>query len=193
MHPRLAELVAYLDEQRAALLAAVDAVPPERRDVRPTADEWSVAEVLDHLQIVEHGTTRLLTRRFARAREAGIPPESRHDSVLGALDHTGLLDAPPRVAPEMVRPRADARAADALAALADARAELRRLLESAAGLDLTRVTASHAFLGEIDAYQWVLFLAHHERRHVGQIARQAAAPSPPAPSAPDDPAGRPAG
>ena len=181
MHPRLAELVAYLDEQRAALLAAVDAVPPERRDVRPAADEWSVAEVLDHLQIVEHGTTRLLGRRIARAREAGIPPESRHDSVLGALDHSGLLDAAPRVAPEMVRPRAGTRAADALAALADTRAELRQLLQSADGLDLTHVTATHAFLGELDAYQWVLFLAHHERRHIGQVARHAPASPPPAP------------
>ena len=174
MHSRLAELVDYLAEERRALLAAVEAVPESRRDVRPSAEAWSVAEILDHLHRVESGSTRLLAKRVARARAAGIPPETATDSVLRSLDASGLLDGPPRKAPEMVLPSPDARAAESLAALQASRDDLLRLLADVDGLDLTRVTAAHAALGEINAYQWTLFIAEHERRHTRQIEALAA-------------------
>ena len=174
MHPRLAEIVDYIAEQRRALLAAVEAVPADRRDERPAPDTWSVAEVLDHLQRVESGSTRLLARRVARARESGLPPETETGSLLRSLDATGLLDGPPRKAPEFVLPSPDARASDALVALEASRAELLRLLAEVDGLDLTKVTATHAALGELNVYQWTLFLGEHERRHARQVVAIAA-------------------
>jgi hypothetical protein len=170
MHPRLSEIVVYLEEQRRALLAAVDSVPAARRDVRPAADAWSVAEVLDHLHRVERGSTGLLAKRIARGRETGIPAEAETSSVLGSLDLQGLIDSPARSAPELVLPDPTARSAELLQALAASRAGLLALLADVDGLDLTRVTATHAAFGELNAYQWTLFLGAHERRHARQIA-----------------------
>ena len=39
------------------------------------------------------------------------------------------------------------------------------------GLDLSSVRMAHPRLGELDAYQWILFVAHHETRHVRQLER----------------------
>jgi hypothetical protein len=173
MHPRVAELLAYIDEQRAGLEAAVAGVPPELRAVRPEADGWSVAEVLDHLATVESGVARLVERRLGRAREAGLGPETEDSSVLRSLDDVldgGIADSPlPREAPEIVRPRPDADAAAALASLAGSRAALRATLAAGDGLALGRVTAPHVTLGELSLYQWVLFVGQHERRHARQV------------------------
>src|SRR5512132_287372 len=116
MHPRIAELTEHLDRTRAALFAAVDAVPESHRETSPSAGAWSVAQVLDHLAMVEAGSTRLLEKRVARARETGLGADRETSSVLGALDGRGLLTRAQRlVAPEVVLPRAGASAADAAA------------------------------------------------------------------------------
>ena len=173
MHPRIAELLQYVDEQRAGLEAAVAAVPPALRAVRPEVDSWSVAEVLDHLAKAEGGVARLVERRLARAREAGLGPETEDSSVLRSLDDVldgGLADSPlPLEAPEIVRPQPDADAEAALAVLAGTRAALRAAVRAGDGLALGRVTAQHATLGELNLYQWVLFVGQHERRHARQV------------------------
>ena len=53
MHRRLEEVLNYLDSQRAALSEAVELVPTELRDQQPGSDRWSVAQVLQHLVIIE--------------------------------------------------------------------------------------------------------------------------------------------
>ena len=49
MHPRLEEVLNYLDSERSALRDAVELVPARLRDQPPGPDRWSVAQVLQHL------------------------------------------------------------------------------------------------------------------------------------------------
>jgi uncharacterized damage-inducible protein DinB len=58
MHPRTEEVLNYLEERRADLRAAVDSVPVEMRNKQPGADRWSVAQVLDHLTIIDRRVTK---------------------------------------------------------------------------------------------------------------------------------------
>ena len=175
MHPRVAELVDLLTRGRAALLAAVASVPADQLEQRPNSDGWSVAEVLDHLLMVESGSARLLAKRLMRAREAGLGPETETSSVLDRLPGYDPATSPPRVAPEMVRPREGATAEAALAGLHEARETLVGVLRDGDGLALEQVTALHPVLGDIDLYRWVLFIAKHEDRHERQIRAIAAA------------------
>ena len=170
MHARLAEIVEYLDGSRTALLDAVNEVPPDRRDVRPAEGVWSVAEVLDHLYMTEAGSAKLLARRLLRAKESGLAAERETSSLLSCLD-SHQIDRPVRklVAPEIVRPRPDVRAEAALADLIAVREALLDTMREADGYDLTLVTATHPVLGEINMYQWAVFLGKHEARHVAQI------------------------
>ena len=172
-HPRLAELTALLADHRAALLAVVDTVPAAARERRPptAADAWSVAEVLDHLAKVEGGTARLLARRIARARESGVGADEGEDSVRDRMDRFDVAGGKVRrTAPELVAPQAGVAAADALAALAASREALLATIRDADGVDLTQVYATHGAFGELDGYQWLLFVGQHEARHTRQIA-----------------------
>jgi uncharacterized damage-inducible protein DinB len=170
MHPRLTELVEYVDAQRAALLAAASALPAGHWTERPASGRWSVAELLEHLQKVEHGCARVIAKRAAEARAAGHPAETATDSKLDALDWSPLRDRSQRLeAPERVAPTGTLSAEDARAAIERSRAELHEAIEAADGLALESVRHPHLRLGEIDLYQWILFVGHHEKRHVAQM------------------------
>ena len=174
MHPRVSELIATLDRERAGVLAAIAAIPADALQRRPAPDVWSAAHVVEHLRIVEAGTARLLARRLARAREAGLPAETETDSVLGRLDHHRVVDGARRVAPEIVAPPADVSAEQALAGLAESREMLLAVLRDGDGLALGQVRATHQLFGDIDLYQWTLFVALHEARHIRQLQQLAA-------------------
>jgi hypothetical protein len=170
VHSRLAELLDYAEAQRAALLAALEAVPEPLWTRRPDPEAWSVAEVLEHLHRVEAGVARLLRRRLVEARAAGLGAETDAESLLGSLDRFGLVERRRRVtAPEPVRPRGELPAAEAVSALASSRHDLRDAAAAGNGLALGTVHASHALLGPLTLYQWILFVGQHEARHAAQI------------------------
>src|SRR5688500_1774826 len=132
MHPRLAELVDDLVRHRAAVLAAVASVPADDLERRPSADAWSVAQLIDHLRVVEAGTARMLAKRVERARASGVGADTREESVLGAMDRFAVIDAQTKfVAPETVWPRDDATAEEALEGLAASREALLDTLRAA--------------------------------------------------------------
>jgi uncharacterized damage-inducible protein DinB len=170
VHPRLAEVVKYVDDRRADLESAAAGLPYDRWSERPAADSWSVAQVFDHLHLSESSIARLLAKRIGRAKEAGLGPERSDESVMSDLDFFPVVDGPKRQAPEIVVPRADARAPEVHDALRRSRADLHAALRDGDGLALGEVTATHPALGVINLYQWVLFVGQHEARHTRQVA-----------------------
>ncbi|HUQ98099.1 MAG TPA: DinB family protein [Gemmatimonadaceae bacterium] len=172
MHTRLAEAMRYVEEIRAELLRKLDGADPRLIAQRPEEDKWSVAEVLDHLQMIESGIAKLIAKRVTKARAGGLGKEESTESVLGSIDFMGdTIDNAFIPAPEIIRPRADADPAIALAALAAARQSLREAATLADGLALGEIKHTHPIIGEIDLYQWIVFLGRHEARHIRQIER----------------------
>lgn len=170
MHAALRELADLLAQDRRALLDAWASIPPADRTRRPAPDAWSPAEVMEHLRLVEGGSARLLARRLARAREAGLGAESSDASRLGGFARLALPDDTARLqAPEAVAPAGPAE--DAEAALAETRRALDAVLRDGDGLALGEVRATHLRFGELDLYQWLEFIALHERRHARQLER----------------------
>jgi DinB superfamily len=152
------------------LVATVSLVPEELRDQRLVAEEWSVAETLEHLERVESGISRLLARTIERARAEGLAAETEAGSLLGTLDGFDLLRRDRRMAsPDLVSPQGKYTAAQALAALGDSRRSLIAALLSGDGLALGQVSRPHILLGPLNLYQWALFVGQHEARHAIQI------------------------
>jgi uncharacterized damage-inducible protein DinB len=177
MHPRLAELSEHLAQQRRALLDVAASVPTESWQTRPgDGDTWSVSEVLEHLHRVERGAAAVLTKRIAKAREAGHAKETESSSVLGTLEQFRVSDLDRRlVAPELVRPTENPDRATVERWLAESRAALDAAIANGDGLALGSIRHTHMRFGELDLYQWLLFVAEHEKRHTAQlreVARQ---------------------
>jgi hypothetical protein len=175
MHPRLEEVLNYLDTQRSELREAVEAVPPALRDQSPGAERWSVAQVLQHLVLIEKRIGRGLTKWVLDARDEGLGPETETSSVMNSVPLQLIADrSKPRSAPEEVRPQGEFDAASAWSDLEQARAALRAGAMAGDGLALGEVIQPHPVLGPINLYQWLLFVGSHEARHTAQVREIAA-------------------
>ncbi|HSE31615.1 MAG TPA: DinB family protein [Pyrinomonadaceae bacterium] len=175
MHPRSEEVVNYLDKTRAELRAAVDLVPSAARNQKPAADQWSVAQVLDHLAIVHGRVAAAVSKWIAEAQAAGIGPETSNSSLLNTIPTERILDRSQKFrAPEAILPRSDIDAETAWHELQQAQEKLRAAFLSGDGLALEEVVQPHPVLGPINMYQWTLFEGSHEARHSLQIREIAA-------------------
>jgi hypothetical protein len=155
-----------LNRDRDALRAAVERVPPALRGQRPAPERWSVAEVLEHLSIVEQRSTALLAPKVNDAPLLAGPAPVAGTSELRqfTVDRSRAV-----VAPEVIRPTGNVDADAAWAALQTSRSQLLDVIKSAEGRDLTVVSRTHPVLGQIDGYQWLSSIGAHEARHTAQI------------------------
>ena len=172
MHARLAEVMDFVERKREELLQSFAGVSPEPMRRRVSDERWSVAEIIDHLRLVETSVARVIVKRAAEARASGVGEERSTDSVLNTLDHFGIEAASTLMeAPSIVRPRPYADPADAIVGLEESRQALREAAASVSGLALGEIKQIHRALGELDLYQWLVFVGQHEGRHAKQIQR----------------------
>ena len=170
MHPRIQEVLEYLDTTRSELGKAVEDVSPARREERPGPDRWSVAEVLDHLAITEGRIVKLVAGKIAAAKAAGLGAELETSSVIDSINRARITDRSRRAtAPEMIQPQSGRDAASVWSALDQSRASLRQAILAGDGLALADVKHEHPVLGLINLYQWIVFVGSHEARHTAQI------------------------
>lgn len=171
VHPRTHELLDHLTRQRDVLRAALDATAPASRSVRPAPDRWSIAEVLEHLAIVERQVTALLRRGVQKAEATGrLPDDPDTAPVLPTIDGALLLDRERRVAAgPQVQPKGAVAAEATWQVLAEQRRELLELLAQVDGKRTDAVQAPHPVLGALTFQQWIAFLGYHEARHAAQI------------------------
>ena len=162
----------FVEEKRRALLESLAGVEDDLLRRRAATDGWSVAEILDHLRMVEAGVARLITKRVAQAREAGLGDETSTSSVVAPFTkYSANLEDMVLKSPAGVQPRPDVDIAEAREGLKSSREALRAAVATADGLALGDIKHNHPLLGELDLYEWLVFLGEHEARHKKQIER----------------------
>jgi len=169
MQPRTAELLQYLDAQRAVLGAAFAAVPEEARNQPPAPGQWSPVGIIEHLAIVNGRIAKMIVKRAAEARDAGLGPETSTEPILATIDINRVVDRVTRVAaPEVLHPTG-LDADTAWAALERSTVAVHEAIANADGLALSEVTHPHPLLGPLSLYAWIAFVGAHEARHAAQI------------------------
>ena len=166
-HPRIREVITILRDAQAAMERWLDALPSAQRTVRPAAGGWSVADVVEHLAMVEDGSGRRigsLIKSAADTREMATDPIAPTLELFRVWQPTRPVVAPPMVTPTGALDYDAARAAQRTA-----RERLMAAYGAASGLDLAAVTAPHPVLGPLNAYQWGVFIAQHQQRHLHQM------------------------
>ncbi|HEY8462388.1 MAG TPA: DinB family protein [Blastocatellia bacterium] len=165
----ISDILAANERAQERLAAAVSNLTEAQADFRPDENQWTIAEIVEHVGIVTDGMLRITYKLLKKAEAAPKPP--RADLNLG---HTSLGERghqhPGRFqAPDSVRPQGGVRIDDSLAkirASLDGFAEIRARLEA---VDLSEQTFPHPYMGPINAYQWMVLVGEHEDRHRAQI------------------------
>jgi hypothetical protein len=170
MQPRTRELLDYLAAADRDIDDSVAAVPEADRARRPSPDRWSVAEILEHLSVVERAIARMLGQQVRTARDSGLRPERATEPVVPTVPVARLLDRGAKLeASERSQPRGGMAWAAAREAFRTSRGDVVELLRSADGLALSELVIPHPLLGPLNVYQWAVFLGAHARRHAAQI------------------------
>jgi hypothetical protein len=160
------EIYEHIDRTRARLLSAVEGLSEEQQGYTPAPDRWSVAELVEHLSIVEGNVAGLLGKLVGKAEESGAAAEEFDPvSIEEFVERTRAvkLEAPERIRPTGLP------LADSLARLRDSRAALHALRPRIERADGRALRFPHPAWGPLDLYQWLLFVGAHEDRHLAQI------------------------
>ena len=170
MHPRIAAATRHLEEQREGLRKAVESVPEALRNQRPRADAWSVAEILEHLYIVETGFGNAFAQTLADGKAKGLRQDPETAPIPGEAFRTRLLDRSQRIdAPARALPQGTLSADEAWQKLQQSRAALFAVINEADGYALQDLHRVHPVLGEQNFYEWLILAGWHEARHAEQI------------------------
>lgn len=170
-HPRIQELIDYLELHGHGVPDAVVSVPARLREIKPGDGGWSVAEVVEHLSLVAQRVASLLTRHVTAARASGVGPDAETSSVVASFANPhGVTDRGRKVvAPELVRPSGALDAASGQRALEQSRAAIVLALHGANGVSLENLMQTHPVFGPLNMYHWIVATALHEDRHAAQI------------------------
>jgi hypothetical protein len=168
-------LIAHLDMTEQWLVDEVSQLSPAQLAFKPAPDQWSIAQVVDHLVVV--GPIYWQDLQKAMKGPGGATTTARKsgtdaDILWYGIDRTNRERAIPSEVPkgELRDPR------QGLDAVRKQHAQLRRYIQ----------TTSDDLRGHIverqgsDAYQWALLISTHEQRHVLQIREIKANPQYPA-------------
>ena len=149
-------------------------MPVAARNERPGPDRWSVADVLEHLMLVEDRFKTMLADRLAEAKAVGLAAERETSSIVGSYNVAPMLDRSEKhQAPDVVAPTGmDWHTA--WTRLDDARRSFTDVFRSGDGLALGDVVHKHPRLGSLNLYQWGVWLGGHEARHTEQVHEIAA-------------------
>lgn len=152
-----------LDSVHQKLLDAVSTLEPQRYSQRPADGEWSVAEIVHHLCLVEKRVTKELEGAIARApQRVGFFRRLIPTSIVSVR----LIRVK---APKAMNPL-DAPAKDVAIENYDrTRNSLKALCATHGNERFRNLVFKHPFLGEIDGVATVSFIGYHEQRHYKQI------------------------
>lgn len=152
------------DAVHERLKTTISAVDPALLSRRPAENEWSIAEVVEHLRLVEAAVMNYLQSTLDQ------PPVKI--SFFRKLLPMWIVSL--RVkrlqAPERVRPAGNLPPVNELLENYDRQRETTKQICNEAGQErLSRIRFKHPYFGDMDGAAAVSMVAFHEQRHLKQI------------------------
>ena len=167
--PSLPKIIGNLAQAQSELLRAADTIPAEQWKTRPVQGRWSAGELIVHLSAVERfilGRTDKLLQNPPKS----VPFYKRFHLPMKIVEARVIR----RKAPAVVEPQMAGEKEETLAELRGVRERTLAFIEETRGRDLSKYNFRHPFLGNLNAYEWLQFIASHEIRHVKQMREIAA-------------------
>ncbi len=135
----------------------------------PAEGAWSIADVVEHLALVDVQLVQLIEKLLKRTEDAGrtkpplAPIEIHYEEVLERSRREKYTTR------DKFAPSGNRTIADSLTSIRDAHARLLALRERLDTADLTFASFPHWIFGPLTLGQWLAFVALHEDRHLEQI------------------------
>jgi uncharacterized damage-inducible protein DinB len=153
-----------LARAQTAFFRAADAIPAEKWDNCPGLNEWSAAQLVAHLVVVERGVVTNVDRLTQKA-PIPVPFPKRLHLPLWLVEARLIRRKSPVPLDSSLMAEKEAM----LGALRRVRERTLAFISETERRDLTCYCWRHPFLGMLNAYEWMEMIAAHELRHTKQV------------------------
>ncbi|MEP7149933.1 MAG: DinB family protein [Acidobacteriota bacterium] len=154
---RLKELVATLTETQGSTL--------------PDGETWTVAQIVEHLSMVDDSAMRICTKLLTKAKEAGQTSDGTAVISENFLQKSSDIVTAKLNAPDIVQPNSGRAIKESLAKLDENTEQFEQLRAVFESVDGTELKFPHPFFGDMSAQEWLALKGGHEMRHIRQIEK----------------------
>jgi hypothetical protein len=160
----------YLEKTREGYLHTAHSLSHEQLQYKPAPDRWSVAEVLEHIIIVERRVLGVIETTVQQAPNASKSAFEDELLIRQVATRNGRFKGPEILMPKGQWPEHQLPE--------EFEAVRRRSIEFAGATqaELRHHSFPHPLFGELDCYQWLLLIPAHCERHLAQAAEVMAEP-----------------
>lgn len=162
----LSLIVAKLNHTRVVFLRTADGIPGGQWNKKPGAEEWSAAELVAHLVLVEQGIVTTATHSIEKSPKHFAAWQRVHLPLWLAEVRILRLKSPAAMVPGLTSLSAKE---NMLQQLAQTREASLLFLEETKTRKLGSYRWRHPFLGRLNFYEWFEMIAAHEVRHTRQL------------------------
>ena len=156
---------------RARLKKLVSSLSAEQLSALPEGEKWTIAQIVEHISMVDESTTRICAKLLKKAEDAGQTSDGKAVISDNFLQKGTEIAAIKVEAPDFVQPTAGKTIPESLAKLdenAEQLMKMRELFESIGGSEFK---FPHPFFGDTTAQEWLALKGGHEMRHIKQIEK----------------------
>lgn len=165
----VAEIYEAMDKTGEKLKQKVSMLDAAQADSRAAGKGWSIAEIVEHLSIVEGGIIQIAEKLLAQAESEGIKSDGKFNPPLSFAEQAASTRDKKLQAPERIHPHGKQSIAESLAKLDETRRLLTALRPRIEAVDSSNTKFPHPFFGDLNLYQWLVVAGLHQYRHLRQI------------------------
>ncbi|MFC7687945.1 DinB family protein [Ureibacillus sp. GCM10028918] len=147
---------------REEIMKSVQTLTDDQLNTVVTEGTWSIAQVLEHLYMMEVNVVRLIQLALSKEDEFEAP---------GSFPLSVIADRSIKIsAPEYLIPSSNFQTLHELKEkLSASRASIEKVLQEHSEEELNQKTFAHRRFGVLSLNQWIALIGYHEQRHIGQI------------------------
>jgi uncharacterized damage-inducible protein DinB len=170
-YQNISEIYDANDKIRANLKETVSSLTDEQANFLPEDGNWSVANLVEHISMVESGITRVFGKILTEAKAKGGVSGGEAKISEEFLQKLNWGREQKFQAPERVHPSGKLTIAESLAKMDENRVKLEELRPLFETVECSEFKFPHPAFGELTAHEWLALLGGHEARHIAQIKK----------------------
>jgi len=137
----------------------------------PKGEKWSIAQIVEHVSMVEDGMSRICIKLLGRAEADGIESNGVFEISTDFFSKSGEAAHVKLEAPERVHPNEGKSISESLTKMDEASERFAQQRPSFEKYDCRAHKFPHPYFGDLTAVEWLVLIGGHEARHLQQIKK----------------------
>lgn len=167
----IADIYSANQKIRDRFQSVVKGISDAEATVLPEGEPWSIQQIVEHVLMVEFGTSRICAKLLDGAKAAGKTSDGSFTLSANFGERAAEIALLKVEAPERVQPTGNVTIAESLERLVSSGETIDSMRIELARFDLSGHKFPHPFFGDLTAGEWLVMVGLHEERHTRQIEK----------------------